>query len=469
MSSKPKKEKKKDKKKNLLVKKEKKDAKDQQKPNKSDILSKLDELDSFSEEETRATEEILRKGLTESKSTETEEDSKKIEINISNIKNEIEKLKDIKQKYYDNGENDKTLEISKKIIDLATKHNMAFAATEEKKFFDQLQNKINDSSTKLIRENIDNLKKIRHNHYTQERYDNAILVSKQIIDLAIKDSLIAIKKEEEKWLSLMQDKIEAQTSELNRLEALKLKIAKQSQINQDIVEEKANIEFDNKKLVSNNITTNSKQKSEVITKEFKAVKDEFEEEKLKFEEEKLKFQEEKELLKWERQMIEEVKLRFEQDKLKDNEIVGEIKLDSESTMNENIEKDREEKLIIGEQKKLLEQEKKNFLVMGEQFKQLRMKFEEEKKVFDQKVAKFEEEKEILNEKKLNFEEEREKFKEEKLNLEEQKKIFEENWLNFEEEKIKLKQEQEQFGEQKKLFKWEQQMFEELKNYEKEND
>jgi len=64
-------------------------------PKKSDTLSKLDKLDSVSKEEILATEEKLRSGLIKS---EMEAEEKKVieeKINVSEIKNQIEKLKEL--------------------------------------------------------------------------------------------------------------------------------------------------------------------------------------------------------------------------------------------------------------------------------------------------------------------------------------------------------------------------------------
>ncbi|KKM17139.1 hypothetical protein LCGC14_1678800, partial [marine sediment metagenome] len=67
-----------------------------QKPRRNDIFSKLDNLDIKSKEESRATEEKLRRGLIESEVTEREKKIKKSTVKISEIKQEIERLKNIK-------------------------------------------------------------------------------------------------------------------------------------------------------------------------------------------------------------------------------------------------------------------------------------------------------------------------------------------------------------------------------------
>jgi len=415
LSSKPKKEKKKDKKekqKKSEIKKAEEGAEDQQKSIKSSIFSMLDEIDTDAKEKSRATEEKLRRGLIERKATEKREDIKDKEVRISEIKKEIERLRDIKQNYYDKGDNIKTIEISKKIIDLATKYDMLFIATEENTFVDQVQNKISETPKKTIREQIENLKKIRHAHYARKKYEKAIDVSNKIIELATKENLISVVKEEEKFISLMKDKISAKTSGRKILETLKVEDVKESQIERDMIKEKVIFELGIKEIGGKDKFEEERQK--------------FVEEKQNFEEEKIKFEEEKEAFDWEKQMFEEVR-KFEQDKVKADITEDGTKRDSEIIINGEIEKFEEEKLKFGEQKELFEQEKQKFREIEEQFKQ------------------------------------------EKVELEEQKNLFEENWLKFEEEKNKLKQEKQKFEEERETFKWEKQMLEEVKKYERDKE
>jgi len=415
LSSKPKKEKKKDKKekqKKSEIKKAEEGAEDQQKSIKSSIFSMLDEIDTDAKEKSRATEEKLRRGLIERKATEKREDIKDKEVRISEIKKEIERLRDIKQNYYDKGDNIKTIEISKKIIDLATKYDMLFIATEEKTFVDQVQNKISETPKKTISEQIENLKKLRHANYARKKYEKAIDVSNKIIELATKENLISVVKEEEKFISLMKDKISAKTSGRKILETLKVEDVKESQIERDMIKEKVIFELGIKEIGGKDKFEEERQK--------------FVEEKQNFEEEKIKFEEEKEAFDWEKQMFEEVR-KFEQDKVKADITEDGTKRDSEIIINGEIEKFEEEKLKFGEQKELFEQEKQKFREIEEQFKQ------------------------------------------EKVELEEQKNLFEENWLKFEEEKNKLKQEKQKFEEERETFKWEKQMLEEVKKYERDKE
>ncbi len=340
MSSKPKKEKKKDKKekqKKSEIKKAEEGAEDQQK-SKGSIFSMLDEIDAATKEKSRATEEKLRIGLIESKAAEKREEIKEKEIRISEIKKEIEGLKDIKQKYYDNGDNIKTIETSKKIIDLATKYDLLFVATEEKTFVDQLQNKISETPKKTISEQIENLKKIRHAHYARKKYEKSIEVSNKIINLATKENLISVVKEEKKFISLMKDKINAKTSKMKMLETLKVEDAKESQTEQDTVKEKVIVELSIKKIGGKDKIEEEKQNREVEKQNIEVEKPgiEVEEqnievekqsievekqnlkmEKQNFEEEKIKFEEEKKAFDWEKQMFEEAK-KFKQVKVKED-------------------------------------------------------------------------------------------------------------------------------------------------------
>lgn len=436
MSSKPKKEKKKDKKekqKKSEIKKADEGAEDQQKSIKSNIFSMLDEIDTATKEKSKATEEKLRRGLIERNVAEKREEIKEKEVRISEIKKEIEGLRDIKQNYYDKGDNIKTIEISKKIIDLATTYDMLFIATEEKTFVDQVQNKIIKTPTKTISEQIENLKKIRHAHYARKKYEKAIEVSDKIIELAIKENLISVVKEEKKFISLMKDKINAKTSGRKMLETLKVEDAKESQIERDMIKEKVIVELGIKKI-------GGKDKIEEERQKLEEEKQNFEVEKQKFEEKKQKFEEEKEAFDWEKQMFEEVK-KFEQDKVKEDTTKDLTKQDSKIIINEEIEKFEKDKSEFGEQKELFEQEKQKFRDIEEQIKQEKLKLEEGK----------------------------EKFKQEKLELEEKKNLLEKNWLKFEEKKNKLKQEQQILEEEKETFKWEKQMLEEVKKFEAEKD
>ena len=426
MSSKPKKKDKKEKQKKTEIKKAEEGAEDQQKSIKSNIFSRLDEIDTAIKEKSRATEEKLRRGLIESKATEKREEIKEKEVRISEIKKEIERLRDIKQNYYDKGDNIKTIEISKKIIDLATKYDMLFIATEEKTFVDQVQNKINEPSKKTISEQIENLKKIRHAHYARKKYEKAIEVSNKIIELATEEDLISVVKEEEKFISLMKDKINAKTSGRKILETLKVEDAKESQIERDIIKEKVIIELGIKEIGGKDKIEEERQNFVEEKQNFEVEKQKFEEEKHLFKGEKQKFDEEKEAFDWEKQMFEEVK-KFERDKVKAATTEDGTKPDSEIIINGEIGK----------------------------FEEHSIKFKMQKKVF-------------INEKK-KFEEEKEKFKQEKLELEEQKNLFEENWLKFEKEKNELKQEKQKFEEEKETFKWEKQMFEEVKKYERDKE
>ena len=273
MSSKSKKEKKKDKKdkqKKSKIKETEESLENQVKSLKSSIFSMLDEIDTATKEKSRATEEKLRIGLIERKDTEKKEEIKNKEIKISEIKREIEKLKDIKQKYYDKGDNIKTIDISNKIIDLATKYDMLFIATEEKTFVDQVKSKIDETPKKTVSEQIDNLKKIRHAHYARKKYEKAIDISNKIIDLATKENLISVVKEEEKFISLMKEKIDAKTSEKKILESLKdLGDAEESRIERDTIKKKVKVELGIKEIRG---------------------KDKIEEEKQKFEEDKQNFE-----------------------------------------------------------------------------------------------------------------------------------------------------------------------------------
>jgi len=413
LSSKLKKKKKKDKK----EKKEKssipeteKSVENQQETKKQNILSMLDRLDNISQAKTRVTEEKLRRGIIESQISEKDEEFKKEEIAISEIKKEIEELRGIKQDYYENGEIPEAIEIAKKIIKIANAGQMKLIVNDEKMFIEQVQGEI--SPKKPIDEQIEELRKKRHMYYTQEKFGEAIQIAEIIIDLAKEADLTQIIRTEENFITLMHEKINGKTSKLEGIGPLKdLRLIEQI----DTLKEK------------------SKETEVIQSKMTEIVEiDKFEEEKRKLEEakedyklEQQKFKEEKDAFKWEKQMLEELK-KFERDK--------DLDALKEEPSPEIVQIESEEK---------------------RKFEEEREKFEKEKEMLRQDVLKFEEVKELFQEKKKKLKERKKKFKKEKLEFKEEKMRFEKNKLNFQEEK--------------EAFKWEKQMFEEVKKFETDKD
>ncbi len=388
MSSKKKKEKKKEKKKKSEIQETEKNKKDQDEMKKSSIFSKIDMIDSATKEESRVIEAKLRKGLIESEQVEKEENIEEPKINISEIKKQIEELRELKQKYYDENHYDKAIELSKKIMNMAVKNNLKLIVNEEKYFITKIQNKI--SSKELLRDQIENLKKKKHDHYTKEEYKEAIQTATEIIDLARQINLNSIMREEEKFIDILQDKINQETSQMIDLEKIEdIRDIKQRKIIEDTIKESIGIELKRPEI----------EKKKRVEKE----KQKFEEEKAKFKQEKREFEEAKEAFEWEKQMFEEAK-QFEREKIED-EINQKVRLESEI---EEREKLREDKLKFNKEKEVFKQEK--------------LKFEKEKELYCQERQKLEEVKEAFNRKKQQFEEEKKAFEWEKQMFEEAKQF-----------------------------------------------
>ena len=296
-------EKKKEKKKRGKKKKLKKgNIEVQVEPKKSDLLSKLDKLDSISKEEILATEEKLRSGLIKS---EREAEEKKVieeKINVSEIKNQIEKLKELKQGYSDKGQYDKAIEEAKKIISIANTNKLKYIATEEEKSIELLQNETTKKSEMLISEQqIEDLKKIQYLHYSKEEYEEAIQIANEIIVIARQASLNSIIQEEKKFINVIQEKLNFKSSnkvfsepfEGLRAITLEQKVADISEINGILeleklkTEEKYKIEAEKLKLEQ------EKKKLKQERQEFEEEKENFEHIRQEFEEEKEKFNQEK--------------------------------------------------------------------------------------------------------------------------------------------------------------------------------
>ncbi len=299
-------EKKKEKKKRGKEKKlEKGNTEVQVEPKKSDLLSKLDKLDSVSKEEILATEEKLKSGLIKS---EREAEVKKViedKINVSEIKNQIEKLKERKQEYSDKGQYNEVIEITKKIISIANANNLKYIVTEEEKSIELLQNETTKKAETLICEQkIEDLKKIQYLHYSKEEYEEAIQIAIEIIALARQTSLNSVIQEEEKFVNVIQEKLNLKSSNivfsepLESLRAvnLKQKVLDISEINKIPEleklenEEKDKIEAEKLKLEQEKEKLKKeRQKFEEEKENFERVRQEFEEEKEKFNREKQEF------------------------------------------------------------------------------------------------------------------------------------------------------------------------------------
>ncbi len=116
---------------------------------KNSILSKLDTLDDVMKEESRVVEEKLKIGLIKSEQAEREEIPEKEKLTLNKIKKEIDNLQILKNKNQAEGNYEKAIEISKKIIVLAFSNSLKSIVNEENKFLEIIQNNIIQEPEKL--------------------------------------------------------------------------------------------------------------------------------------------------------------------------------------------------------------------------------------------------------------------------------------------------------------------------------
>ena len=324
MNSKAKKEEKKTK----LGKKEKKkrlkdvDAnnsiEDQEEIKKSGIFSALDQIDTKSKEVTRVIEEKLRAGLIKSEQTEKIETIKKKDIDINEIKAKVEKLRNLRNIYDENGEYDEAIEVSNQILTHAFSNNLKAIVNEEKEFLKIIKEKINQKSkTMEILEN--------EEHSSPIEFTTPSIQATEKLDLNKGKAKPKFKKlkiqDKEKFdresLKFIEEKEEF------KQEKLKLEEEKEAfQWEKQMYEEVKKYERDKEKEESSENLKNEADRIGIDDiKKFKEEKEiferkkaEFEEIKLKFKErreifkqEKLKLKEEKETFQWEKEMFEEMK------------------------------------------------------------------------------------------------------------------------------------------------------------------
>jgi len=109
---------------------------------KNTLLSKLDTLDDMMKEESRVLEEKLKSGLIKSEQAEKEETVEIKKLTVIEIKKEIDNLQNIKNKYHTEGNYEKVIKISKKIMVLAFSNNLKSVVNEEKGFLDIIRKNV---------------------------------------------------------------------------------------------------------------------------------------------------------------------------------------------------------------------------------------------------------------------------------------------------------------------------------------
>lgn len=117
----------------------------QQETQTQNILSRLNKLDDISIAKSRITEGKIRKGLIKDQLTSQEEKIERTEIQISEVKRQIEELRDIRQDYLNNGETKEAIEIAKKIMDIAKINDLNLIADEEKRYIGRFQAQLSPS------------------------------------------------------------------------------------------------------------------------------------------------------------------------------------------------------------------------------------------------------------------------------------------------------------------------------------
>lgn len=322
MNTKSKKDKKLDKKeqkKKLKNIKTESDINEKKETQKDDILSKLDRLDDISIAQSRMTEEKLRKGLIDSQTPSKSTVLKRNYFSISELKEQIEGLRQLKLKHFDNGELTKSIEIAKKIINKAKIHNMKEIIAEEEDFIHQIQQQV--TPMKSSKYQIEELKKKRQVYYVEEKFDEAIQIAKLIIEIAREENLTDIVNSEENFIKIMEEKI-AKINSVTSQNAItkELGIVNRKAFNADSLNDQQEIQEMNEIKIDLNRIKEEKIKFEEEKASFNQEKINFEEQKKNFEQEKLKFAEEKEAFEWEKKMFEEAK-RFETEKYSDKNIL----------------------------------------------------------------------------------------------------------------------------------------------------
>ncbi len=406
-----------------------------QKPKRNDIFSKLDNLDTKSKEESRATEEKLRRGLIESEATEREKKKKKSTVKISEIKQEIERLKNIKIRLYKSKDYEKSIEIAKKIITIAEKNEMSIILNEEKKFIEATQKILTPNNH--VGNKIEELKILRHSYYSSGKYDEAIQIANVLIDLASEADLDETVKAEENFIALLQGKINQKSPKIESFESLKnLEVVNQKQGYTPNIIQKSEINFDSILAAEQNKIRAHQVKIEEEKGKSYMEKREFETNKESFMEEQQKFKEEKEIFELEKINLEEEKENFNQEKLMFKEVKENLnreKRDFESNKESTMEKERKFK----EERDIFEQEKIKFEEEKESFNQEKQKNKEVKENLNLEIPEFEFKNDSFMKKQRKFLKEKEIFEQEKISFEEEKENFNQEKLMFEEAKKKL--------------------------------
>ena len=195
--------------------------------NVKDMLSLMESIDEErweqGEKEKEKYEEILEKTEKVQKETLKEEkrEQEKTKLSWADYKKKIDNLKAQKQEFFTNENYSEAIEVSKQIIDLATKAGMKITIQQEEKSIVLMQDAIEKSSQKsIILEKIKGLKNVKHGFYVKGDYGEAIKITKKIIELARKINMTQIVNEQENFIDVIDNKAEETPSKDNIVERL---------------------------------------------------------------------------------------------------------------------------------------------------------------------------------------------------------------------------------------------------------
>lgn len=335
MSSKSEKEKKKgkkEKKKKLIIQEIKDNTEVQEITKKNNIFSMLDRLDDISKAKGQMKEEKLRKDLIESEQSEKGKRIETKKLGISEIRKELAKLNELKNRYHLKGDYQKASEISEEIIVLAFSNKLKSVVNEENKFLELMQNKKNQETTNTeILEQDESLDTTKLEQKVKTTTQENISIKLDLPEIHEKQDL----KEERLNLDNEKEKFEQEKLKFEEdKEAFKWERQMFKELKKHERDKEVGVKKENESAEIIEVDSEEKEKFDKEKRDFEVEKEkfiqlrlEFEEEKEAFkrerfklekekdifEEKKQQFKEEKESFKWEKQMFEEAR-RFETDK-----------------------------------------------------------------------------------------------------------------------------------------------------------
>jgi len=285
-------------------------------PKKSDIFSKLETIDDIRKEESRVVEEKLKNGLIKVEQTEKGEEEGKEKLSVSEIKKEIASLHSLKLKKNSEGEYEKAIKISKKIIVLAFSNNLKSLVKEENKFIEATKRKIIQEPTEQK-----NIEVIKEDFVSQNLIKEQKILALKKIEVQEESSL------KEDTTNINKEKVDLQQEKL-KFEEERKAFEWEKQMMLEVKNfERDKVETDVENNIDDIIPQKVEEEIEKLSKEkllLREGKERFEKEKREFEEkvellkqERITLEEEKEAFMWEKEMFGETKKR---ERKKDNDL-----------------------------------------------------------------------------------------------------------------------------------------------------